>query len=246
MGRIARPTTPTPANTPRRTSTTTPRSDRSPARAKRSQTRDTQPKPASDPVPSSPPLQTTTATTPLNVSTFKRHSNPSPRTTARPRPKRAALNRRRASPDPDRVQHGPTARRDRVRHPRRRAPRPRARHPACSRRRAQARPHRADQAESSQQDMTRLPDTERARLPLGKRGALEGVARRHGRRRNPAWRPPRSSLRTLTNRPCHSPQPWHEKVGRSIKGSDTPQSLHRNDRSTIKSPAANTHGRRPR
>ena len=93
MGRIARPTTPTPANTPRRTSTTTPRSDRSPARAKRSQTRDTQPKPASDPVPSSPPLQTTTATTPLNVSTFKRQSNPSPRTTARPRPKRAALNR---------------------------------------------------------------------------------------------------------------------------------------------------------
>ena len=25
-----------------------------------------------------------------------------------------------------------------------------------------------------------------------------------------------------TNRPCHNPQRWVEKVGRSIKGSDTP------------------------
>ncbi len=33
---------------------------------------------------------------------------------------------------------------------------------------------RADQAESSDQAMIRLPDTDRAELPLGKRGALRG------------------------------------------------------------------------
>jgi len=33
---------------------------------------------------------------------------------------------------------------------------------------------------------------------------------------------PRSSLRTPTNRPLHSPQRWVEKADRSIKGSDTP------------------------
>ena len=57
---------------------------------------------------------------------------------------------------------------------------------------------------------------------LGKRGAFEGVARRHGRRRNPARTTPRSSLRAPTNPPRHSPQAWCEKVGRSIKGSHTP------------------------
>ena len=51
----------------------------------------------------------------------------------------------------------------------------------------------------------------------------EGVARRHGRRRNPARKPPRSSLRSLTNRPEHTAPSWVEKCGRSIKGSDTPQ-----------------------
>src|ERR1035438_3001548 len=73
--------------------------------------------------------------------------------------------------------------------------------------------------------MTRLPDTNRARLPLGKRGAFEGVARRHGRRRNPARMTPRSSLRTPTNQPRLHTQRWVEKVGRSIKGSDTPHHL---------------------
>ena len=58
---------------------------------------------------------------------------------------------------------------------------------------------------------------------LGKRGAFEGVARRHGRRRNTARRPPRSSLRPPTNPLRHSPQRWVEKCRRSIKGSDTPQ-----------------------
>jgi hypothetical protein len=58
---------------------------------------------------------------------------------------------------------------------------------------------------------------------LGKRGAFEGVARRHGRRRNPARTTPRSSLRTLNNQAPHSAQRWVEKCGRSIKGSETPQ-----------------------
>lgn len=50
----------------------------------------------------------------------------------------------------------------------------------------------------------------------------EGVARRPGRRRNPAWMTPRSSLRIPTNRPRHHNQRWVEKCGRSIKGSETP------------------------
>jgi len=53
-------------------------------------------------------------------------------------------------------------------------------------------------------------------------GLREDVARRHGRRRNPAWMTNRSSLRTFANRPAHSPQRWVEKCGRSIKGSETP------------------------
>ena len=87
------------------------------------------------------------------------------------------------------------------------------------RRRTQAPSRRADQAESSPQDMTRLLDTDRALLPLGKRSAFEGVARRHGRRQNPA----RSTLRTPTNRLRHSSQRWVEKCGGSIKGSETPR-----------------------
>ena len=71
--------------------------------------------------------------------------------------------------------------------------------------------------------MTGTPETHAHNPLLGKRGAFEGVARRHRRRRNPAQRPPRSSLRPPTNPPRHSPQRWVEKVGRSIKGSETPQ-----------------------
>ena len=50
----------------------------------------------------------------------------------------------------------------------------------------------------------------------------EGIARRHGRRRNPAPTTPRSSLRAPTNQPRHHAQRWVEKCDRSIKGSDTP------------------------
>ena len=76
--------------------------------------------------------------------------------------------------------------------------------------------------------MTGTPETHAHNPLLGKRGAFEGVARRHRRRRNPARRPPRSSLRPPTNPPRHSPQRWVEKVGRSIKGSETPHRTHRN------------------
>ena len=108
---------------------------------------------------------------------------------------RSGRARHRARPDPHRVQHGSPPRLDRVRHPRRRASRPRA---AASAAPAppgmQARPRRADQAESSQQEMTAAHRHRAApALPLGKRGAFEGVARRHGRRRNSARTTPRSS-----------------------------------------------------
>jgi hypothetical protein len=63
--------------------------------------------------------------------------------------------------------------------------------------------------------------TDRAHAPLGKRGASEGVARRHGRRRNPARTTPRSSLRTPTNRLRHHAQRWLRKVGRSDANSET-------------------------
>ena len=97
-------------------------------------------------------------------------------------------------------------------------------HPPRSRRRDASRTRRADQAESSQQEMTDLQSTDRARAPLGKRGAFEGVARRHGRRRNPARTTPRSSLRPPTNQALHSPQRGVRKVDCSIKGSETPHS----------------------
>ena len=71
--------------------------------------------------------------------------------------------------------------------------------------------------------MTRLLETDRARLPPGKRGAFEGVARRHGRRRYPARMSPRSSLRTPTNRLRHHAHRWLRKVGRSDANSETPQ-----------------------
>ena len=119
-----------------------------------------------------------------------------------------------------RVQHDPPARLDRVRHPRRRASRPRPPDPPRPRRRDAPRPRRADQAESSQPDMTTAPSIDHALPPVLQRdGAClrEGVARRHGRRRNPARTTPRSSLRTPTNQPRHNAQRWVEKVGRSIK-----------------------------
>jgi hypothetical protein len=56
-----------------------------------------------------------------------------------------------------------------------RASRPRSRHPPRPRGRHAPRPLRTDQAQSSQQEMTRLPDTDRARLPLGKRGAFAAL-----------------------------------------------------------------------
>ena len=49
--------------------------------------------------------------------------------------------------------------------------------------------------------MSTIQSTDPAVLPLGKRSAFEGVARRQGRRRNPARTTPRSSLRTPTNPP---------------------------------------------
>ena len=91
-------------------------------------------------------------------------------------------------------------------------------------RRPEARPPRTDQAQSSQQDMSTLKQTDHVAIPLGKRGALEGVARRHGRRRNPARKLPRSSLRTPENQIRHSPQRWVEKRDRSVANSETPHS----------------------
>ena len=70
--------------------------------------------------------------------------------------------------------------------------------------------------------MTDLHSTDRAHTPLGKRGAFEGVARRHGRRRNPARTTPRSSLRPPTNQALHSLPRVVRKVDCSIKGSETP------------------------
>jgi hypothetical protein len=72
--------------------------------------------------------------------------------------------------------------------------------------------------------MTGLPDTASARPPLGKRDALEGVARPHGRQRNPARMTPRSSLRSPSNRHHHSLQRWVENCDRSVANSETPQS----------------------
>ena len=67
--------------------------------------------------------------------------------------------------------------------------------------------------------MTSLPDTDRARPLLGKRGAFEGVAR---------WPWMASEMGTdeahtpTTNRFHHSAQRVVEKVGRSITNSETP------------------------
>jgi len=74
--------------------------------------------------------------------------------------------------------------------------------------------------------MTDLPSTDHARPnQLRRDGAClrEGLARSHGRQRNPARMTPRSPLRTPTNRPPHHAQRWVEKVGRSITNSETPR-----------------------
>ena len=68
--------------------------------------------------------------------------------------------------------------------------------------------------------MTRLPDTDHARLPLGKRGAFEGVARWPWMAGGMGTDDARA---TTTNRPHHHAQRVVEKVGRSITNSETPQ-----------------------
>ena len=77
--------------------------------------------------------------------------------------------------------------------------------------------------------MSTLKHTDHVAIPLGKRGALEGVARRHGRRRNPARKLPRSSLRTPENQFRHSPQRWVEKRDRSVANSETPHQVNGTD-----------------
>ena len=93
--------------------------------------------------------------------------------------------------------------------------------------------------------MTDLHSTDRAHTPLGKRGAFEGVARRHGRRRNPARMTPRSSLRPPTNHALHSPQRVVRKVACSIKGSETPQSRSPAP-ATTRPPARTSHANKPK
>src|SRR5450755_539541 len=83
--------------------------------------------------------------------------------------------------------------------------------------------------------MSTLKHTDHVAIPLGKRGAFEGVARRHGRRRNPARKLPRSSLRTPENQLRHSPQRWVERCDRSVANSETPQSVRASSHSTKQS-----------
>jgi hypothetical protein len=75
--------------------------------------------------------------------------------------------------------------------------------------------------------MSALKHTDDISVPLGKRDAFEGVARRHGRRRNPARKLPRSSLRTPANQLRYTSQRWVEKSDRSVANSDTPQAATR-------------------
>ena len=72
----------------------------------------------------------------------------------------------------------------------------------------------------------------------GEEERFEGVARRHGRRRNPARMTPRSSLRTPTNRARHHAQHWVRKVGRSIANSETPHAASSSATSPTSSTAA--------
>ena len=68
-------------------------------------------------------------------------------------------------------------------------------------------------------------------------GLREVVARRHGRRRNPARTSPRSSLRTTTNPPPGPAQRWLRKVGRSDANSETPHA-NRSDATLVHTPIA--------
>jgi hypothetical protein len=70
--------------------------------------------------------------------------------------------------------------------------------------------------------MTRLPDIDRARPLLGKRGAFEGVARWPGMASGMGTDDARTPA---TNQPRHHTQRVVEKVGRSITNSETPQCL---------------------
>ena len=149
-----------------------------------------------------------------------------PHLTEHHRPRRA---RHRARAHPRSVQHGPVARRDRLRHPRRRASRPRPSDPPRPHRRAQARARTADQAESKEEPMTptrssagsaprtlRKPQAKlRAAVkssPTGPRAARREAVPLDGR-----------AQRSYPNQPPpHSPDNWVRKRGCSIKGSDTP------------------------
>ena len=83
---------------------------------------------------------------------------------------------------------------------------------------------------------TTLTDTDRVRLSLGKRGAFEGVARRHGRRRNPARKLPRSMLRTPENQLRLTPQRVVEKCDRSVANSETPHGHARQNECSARVP----------
>lgn len=147
----------------------------------------------------------------------------------------------RARPDPRRLQHQAAARRDRLRHPRRRASRPWPRHPPRPRCRHATSPRGADQAESSQQDMTSPQITAPARPgQLRRDGAClrEGVARWHGCQRNWARTTPRN---TPTDQAHHQPQRWVEKVDRSITNSETrhPSAVGNHTANAAHQPATN-------
>ena len=68
--------------------------------------------------------------------------------------------------------------------------------------------------------MTTLPSIDHAHLPLGKRGAFEGVARwpwmAGGMGTDDAQNPG-------NHQPHHNPQRWVEKCDRSVANSETPQ-----------------------
>ena len=112
-------------------------------------------------------------------------------------------------------------------------------------RRAQAERIKQNRAKKS---MTTAAITDHARpLVLQRDGAClrEVVARRHGRRRNPARMTPRSTLRTLTSPSRHHAQRWVRKVGRSITNSETPQFSLPSFLISSRSSVVGRSGRRP-
>jgi hypothetical protein len=68
--------------------------------------------------------------------------------------------------------------------------------------------------------MTSIRDTERAPLPLGKRSAFEGVARRPGMAGGMGTD---DAHTTTTHQAHHQPQRAVEKCDRSVANSETPQ-----------------------